>query len=1413
MKVTEMTQMGLSNTGTEIIRVDSEILADMSPTKVDGTFAGYSYIDTTTDLRYMNYNTRTSKLWNTFAKEFKDEIRNAYITLRNAKVYTVDNIFNFVKGNTDDIVGEIYFNKDAASKYLSQTTSANSTYLQMLHGNRAQKYKKFLKERLIFLDTVFGYEESASQPDTLNSYIGLRSDAAYGQGEGTTIRCYLGISVYSPQYVTITVGSGADATITAYVGPESRYKDPDTKMECEGTLFSFPIRGINKEFGITGAGNIKQINRLQSLNLTEARIEKALKLLELDVSYSNRMSSLKVGNNKYLRTLNCTNSYQLGTATESQMLDLSNCSNLKSVDISYTKFTGISFPRDTVLNHINLTGSYVKNITIDGAEFLQDINITGCENINRFELNRCNGMEVVNVSNSTIQNFIVTNCENVREINLSGCKSMAGFDVTNSNNIEKLNMKGNTSTVMEDLKLYSMYNLKELIVSETTSLHTIRLPKYLNEAEAFKAANGEPAILWEKLERLDARASSLMKIQYGSADIEGDVVDMSQLTNLTYLGISRCTSMVEIKNINYTGAMNGLFQECKSLAKISGTLTNSTNTIANMFYLCLALNNIDGLTLNFSGVVNSSGACYSTKSLKTPMAMKILKACGATLTNASSMFYMYECQGTSVLGTSSDTTTSIPSNFFEFNTGLTTINSIFSCTRYTSVPGDLLDPMAESLSTADSMFVNCPNLTDVGSGLFKNKPKLTSVSGAFGVCDSLTNYINEDPNIFDGSENITNTKNMFRSCRNLVAGELGLGQMFYPLKNLTTTAYMFYHCDKNFAPELANGILANNSRLTTIEGMFQSCSKLKTLPDSLFRVNLGDNNKLQYLVRVKGLFAHCSALEGNVSPNFFLGAENITDAGDQSTETVLWSSGEKYPSGGVFEGTKISGYFESFLYPLTKVTTVRAMFKNCTSLNQRLYYVGSAEYIRNNTVDPELFSNNKALTNADGMFQGCALIEGCIPELLFDPCRKTIATVSNMFNGCSTLTGYNLDATGSEEPHQGICSNWFKDCIELTNVSGFLRGCSNFVSTIPEDVFAGCTKLQNVSHFMNGCAKVNGTIPRGLFDDCRSTLNNVEYLFSGCTELTGAIPTGEYEKVLATVDYTMVAKGTEGAFQVVEVMEDPYTQVTYSDVVNISPGLATYLNASGNYYVVPVQDYVSKAKTLGLLSECVNLTSAASLFNGCQKLTGAIPHDLFFTSSNNIRYTNLTNLSALFNDCRALNDVYIEEETGIAYLFKPGFFDKCPNVTSISSICNFMTSMKSCELHPQLFDKMTKLASANSAFLRVYNLTGGITQLFKNSISSLTDARCLFAYTKITSVGNTFLNNGGVNNKLVNIMSIFQGCSSLQGTSPEFWNGNKFKALGTNKDGYWGALADCTNLSNYTTASNVSSNWTTGNKI
>jgi hypothetical protein len=1414
------TQMGLSNTGTEIIRVDSEILRDMSPTTAEGTFAGSEHVDTTTDLRYMNYNTRTSKLWNAFAKEFKTEIRDAYIKLRSGsnllktRVYEFDNIYNTIKADTDDVIGEIYFNKDASSKYLSQTTADDSTYLQMLHGNRAQKYKKFLKERIIFLDTVFGYEESSSQPNSLNSYIGLRSDAAYGQGEGTTIRCYLGISVYSPQYVTITVGSGADATITAYVGPESRYIDPNTGMEFEGTLFSFPIRGINKEFGITGAGNIKQINGLQSLNLTEARIEKALKMVELDFSYASRMSSLKVGNNKYLRHLNCRGSQLLGTATESQTLDLTNCRNLKTIDLAYTKFTGVLFPVNNNINSIDLTGCAIKNISIDGAEVLHKITITDCENINKFELNNCNGMETIDVSSSTIQNFVVTNCENVKTINVSNCKMMVGFDLTNSYNVETLNMKDNNSAILQDLQLYSMYNLKKLIASNNTSAHTLRLPKYLNEEEAFKAAAGEDAILWNGLTYLDISNSSIQKIQYGSAEVEGNVIDMSQLTKLKTLNLKSSTSMTEIKDITFKGNLTGLFQECRNLATISGTITNTTSSIENLFFNCRKLNNIDNLTFDFTNVTSGARAAYSAASFKTPMAVKLLKACGSSLTNAYGMFYMYECQNSNcVLGSANDTTRTIPSNMFEFNTSINNINYTFCCTNYTNVPGDLFNPMKDTLLNAEGVFCNCKSITKVGSGLFKNKPKLSALTQAFTECSALKNYIDVDPNIFEGSPNITDLSHMFKGCNALISNQnVGLGEMFYPLVNLKYARYMFICDGTSFNPKIPNGLLSKNVNLRSIEGMFHYCTAMTKLPDSLFRVNLADTNSLPNLTAAKGVFGGCKKLAGVVSAHFFLGAENLTDVGSYSTQAVAWSSGEKYPEKGFFEDTKITGYHENFLRPLTKATAMRAMFRNCTALKYCYYYEGNEERTRNNSVSPELLLYNTSVSETSYLFYGCSLLEGCIPHTLFDGCKKTLTSVSNMFNGCSNLTGYNSDSVDGDDAFVGVSSNWFKDAKALNSVRSFIQGCSNFDSTIPEDLFSGCVALQRVDGFFSGCTKIKGEVPRGLFDDCRSTLNDVNHLFAN-TEISGNLPTGVYEEIETVVGYTVVPKDTEGALQVVEVMEDPFTQIAYSDVLALSPGLATIINGNGNYYVTADKDFVGKAVQLGLLSECLNLSSTANMFDNCKKLTGAIPHDLFFTGSTSRKYNSLTSVAYMFSGCTGLNEAYVDDSTDISYLFKPGFFDKCPNLTDISYVCNYMIGMDKCELHPLTFDKQTKLTTIDGAFLRVSKLTGGISQLFRNSLGTLQSARCLFAETNINNVGANFLNNGGVNKKLRYVQSIFQGCSNLSGTSPEFWNPSKFTVISSSQAGFWGALYKCTNLSNYTTASNINAQWVTSVQI
>ena len=1407
------TAMGLSNTGTETIRVDAEILPELSPIEQTGTHAGYEYTDKTTDLRYLSFNTKTSKLWNAFASEFANEIKAAYQNLRSAGIYSFENITNNANSMTNKFIGEIYYNKDAGSKYLSQTTNQSSEYLKMLHGNRIQKYGKFLKERLIFLDTVYDYMESEIQKDSLNSIITLRSDALYGQSATETMKCYLGISSYSPQYVTISVGSGMDAIVTAYVGPESTYKDPDTGVEHEGTLFSFPIRGTDKEMTISGAGNIKNIDRLQLLNVRDLVITKAEKIIELDLSYSSRMTALTLGNNKYLRSLNCSNSYLLGTATNGQLLDLTKCVNLKEFNMAWTKINAVNFPKDTVLNKINLSESSIKNVDIEGAEFLTEINITNCINIARFRLERCNKIIDVDVTGSTIQSFLVTNCENVKSLNLSNCKSIDEFDITNSYNIETLNMRGNTSPIMHDLQLYSMYSLKHLYASATTSAYNIRFPKYLNEVEAAKASNGEEALPWNTLETLDLSESSIIKIQYGSADVEGEVCDMSQLTNLTSLKFRGCTEVKEIKDINFNGNLNSLFSNCKKLTKITGVLSGTDN-VNSMFAQCYILSNIDELTFNFNNVWSAQSTFDRCYRLKTPMLKKLLTACGNSLTNINAICHMSSLEGyTGILGTDQDTTRTIPSNLFEYNPNLAHMTSAFDITGYTTVPGDLLNPCANAITDLTTTFSRMPHLTTVGAGLLKNKPKLTTLIATFKDSGKLENYINNDPNIFEGSSAITSTREMFGNCYNLRTGSTGFGEMMYPLIKLEDCAYMFYQCCNNLTAAVPNGFLSKNVKLNRISGLFARCRNIGVVPRSLFRVNIGDTNELPLLTKAMAVFSDCRSMTGIVDSTFFLGAPNLVNISDDSEFNEYWST-SRYPNEGFFYNTQITGYFDTILNPLTKLQRVGGFFRNCTKLDTCYYYDEQGEErTHSNTICGKMFNKNTLIESTAGMFRDCTNILGHIPSQLFDPFRTKINDVNNMFRGCNKLSGVDLDNADSEDSFTGICS-WLKNTPQLVNAYSFLRDCTAYRGEIPDDFFEGCSRLSNVSEFFCNCQAMSGGIPLGLFNSCRSTLTSTANMFYNCINLKEALPVGEYEEREGITAYELCTSADEGALQVLETMEDPYTQISYRDVVTMSPNLATQITPSGSYYVRPVMGMVIHVIKLGLLSECTKLTNVNSMFNACVAIPGGIPHDLFFTSNSGIKFEKLTDVGSLFYRCEAMDEVYKDPDTNVPYLCNPLFFDKCPNITNLSGTFSRLYKMPACQIHPNMFNNQSKVVNINSLFEGIRALTGPIAAvLLRNSISTITYAHKVFAFTNMTEVAQGFLNHGTPNNKLTQIYGIFYGCSNLGGTSPAFWNGSRFTALEATQYGYWGALHPCTKLTNYAEAQAVSGNWVNSQPI
>lgn len=146
----------------------------------------------------------------------------------------------------------------------------------------------------------------------------------------------------------------------------------------------------------------------------------------------------------------------------------------------------------------------------------------------------------------------------------------------------------------------------------------IRFPKYKSKEEADKANNGQEAILWDNLKSLTLSNSAIKYIQYGSEELAEGLksCNMSQLSNLTSITFSGCTSVEKITNFSYSNAnLSNLFYNCISLISVQGELT-ATSSINSIFNQCFVLSDLDSLVMNFTGVTNASEAlrrCFKLK--------------------------------------------------------------------------------------------------------------------------------------------------------------------------------------------------------------------------------------------------------------------------------------------------------------------------------------------------------------------------------------------------------------------------------------------------------------------------------------------------------------------------------------------------------------------------------------------------------------------------------------------------------------------------------------------------------------------------------------------------------------------------------------------------------------------------------
>ena len=1302
------TMAGLDNTGFEVIDPDAELIQTLSPFKKENKTTGIAnYSEDVGDkanIRYRAYNTRTSRFWISFGTAFATEINALYKTLRDSGIYTIENIMSKFIGNTSGIIGEVYYNRDMTTKFYRLADI--DTFISRMHGNRVQRFRAWMTDRLAFCDSLFDYNSTIT---SINNPIAMRSDAV--ETGGSTISLNVGIKTYSPQYIRFNVGSG-EAIIEAYCSPDAKYIDPITGETKEGTLFTIPLSGGDKEITITGGGNIREFINLGALRPKSLTLTNATRITNLDLANSTKLLALALQNNTYLQYLDCSGAIQLGTDASGAQLDLSNCANLKEVLLDKTKLTSVVFPIGGALKKVSIANTTITGIELDSLYFLTDVNVDNCENIILYKIVNCPKIQSITADSLPLNSVIINNCKGLESISLQNNTAITSFNIALCPEIKELNLTNNRSAAVSILDLTTLYNITDLNIGGSI-VTRIKFP--LNTSSTSTNPWGS------NFKSLNMSGSNLKYIQYGES--ESDAVDMKQLTGLNTLSFKNCNSIEKIINLNYTGSCYEMFSQCTSLKSVQGRL-NCDGSASYLFYNCLSLNDIDNLTFGFTNCSSLSYAFSYCPRVKYSSIKRVLDNCGTLLTNLSAVCYYKKA---STVYENEPDLTNLPNYFFGNCKNVTSISSAFYGSGLENLPiSAFVDSSGNcGLAKCDNCNIAFGNnkLKSIPTNIVRYLPSAKTLGGLFINNPEITTTI--PSNFFSGASTLLeNIYGMFYGCSNLNVNISSMKELLKPLTNLKIASLVFSGCTKCVG-QVPAGFFANNTNLTDIAGFFRNTSITGfSTEGSLFK-NETNTTGLTKLTNISGLFEGCSSLEGNVRSELFEGALKVTDAGIQY---YTIPSGSSIRLEGVFYNCNKLQLFGSDIFNnMPSVKNISGFFKNCSSL---LTQIGG-------NFNDTAFNTLANLTDIHDLFYGCTSLTVTKIPNLFAASKNTIYNASGLFYGCSNISDFDVEL--------------FTNMSRLTNTSNAFRNCTSLSSLMTDlNIFDGCTSLQNVSGMFYGCENIIGSVPVVLFNSCRNTIQDTSYMFYGCSSLDGNIDVGNEDSI----------------------------------------------DSSSNNY------------QLGLLANCLKLTSTAYMFYNCNRIVGSIPWDLFYTDNVEKAYTQLKDVSYMFYNVPFGTPTYYAVDD-IEYLIHPEFFSKLQSVTTMEGMFKSPwnkthTWENSYPIHPNAFDGQYTLTTIKEMFHRCDGLGGTIdSNWFKNSITKLVNAYGAFAFTKVDTVGNTFLRTSitTANNKLTNVGRMFYNCSNITSTLPPCNNPAAFSKIDYSKadDGYIAFCYNCTNATNYST--------------
>ena len=259
------------------------------------------------------FNTTGSKLWQKVRVLFEKELQEQYAIMRQ-KHFTVDNFMKYLLEEQIEQIPARYYNIDMQTKYLNY----GSSYLYALHGSGEQHIRKWLRERLVYVDTLLGYNVSTSD------YITLRSSKL---GE-----VYLDIETYIPMYVRVKWRDEAGGT-----GVQVKRVARGEKVRFS---YNMPT-ATDQEIIVYGGYYLKSIGDVSNLQPTTMLIANASRLTEIEC-HSPNLINTDLSECTKLQRIDLSDCTALGTGIGSQpILNIQNCNYLRYCNCMNTQLTAI----------------------------------------------------------------------------------------------------------------------------------------------------------------------------------------------------------------------------------------------------------------------------------------------------------------------------------------------------------------------------------------------------------------------------------------------------------------------------------------------------------------------------------------------------------------------------------------------------------------------------------------------------------------------------------------------------------------------------------------------------------------------------------------------------------------------------------------------------------------------------------------------------------------------------------------------------------------------------------------------------------------------------------------------------------------------------------------------------------------